>query len=71
MTARCLSGIDHSERSRGEVSAQDGVKAEGQAGGRRHVAKQLVAAADGGDINDLVVPLLLVLQLERIECRLR
>jgi hypothetical protein len=37
----------------------------------RHVAKQLAAAADGGNINDLVVPLLLVLQLERIECRLR
>jgi hypothetical protein len=33
--------------------------------------KQLAAAADGGDINDLVVPLLLVLQLERVECRLR
>jgi len=32
MAGRCLSGIDHSERSRGEVSAQDGVKAEGQAG---------------------------------------
>ena len=37
----------------------------------RHIAKQLAAAADGGDINDVVVPLLLVLQLERIECRLR
>jgi hypothetical protein len=37
----------------------------------RHVAKQLAAAADGGVINDVVVPLLLVLQLERIECRLR
>jgi hypothetical protein len=32
---------------------------------------QLGAAADGGDINDLVVPLLLVLQLERVECRPR
>jgi hypothetical protein len=34
----------------------------------RHVAKQLAAAADGGDINDVVVPLLLVLQLERVPC---
>ncbi len=37
----------------------------------RHVAKQLAAAADGGDVNDVVVSLRLVLQLERIECRLR
>jgi hypothetical protein len=29
----------------------------------RHVAKQLAAAAEGGDINDVVVPLRLVLQL--------
>jgi hypothetical protein len=34
----------------------------------RHVAKQLAAAADGGDINDVLVPLLLVLQLERVPC---
>jgi hypothetical protein len=32
----------------------------------QHVAKQLAAAARGGDINDVVVPLLLVLQLERV-----
>jgi hypothetical protein len=37
----------------------------------RHVAAQLAAAADGGDINDVVVSLRLVLQLERVECRLR
>jgi hypothetical protein len=34
----------------------------------RHVAKQLAAAADGFNINDLVVPLLLVLQLEHVPC---
>jgi hypothetical protein len=34
----------------------------------RHVAAQLAAAADGGDINDVVVSLLLVLQLERVPC---
>jgi hypothetical protein len=32
----------------------------------RHVAKQLAAAADGGDINDVVVSLRLELQLERV-----
>jgi hypothetical protein len=34
----------------------------------RHVAKQLTAAADGGDINDVVVSLGLVLQLEHVPC---
>jgi hypothetical protein len=33
-----------------------------------HVAKQLTAAADGGDVNDVVVSLRLVLQLERVPC---
>jgi hypothetical protein len=32
----------------------------------RHVAKQLTAAADGGDINDVVVSLRLELHLERV-----
>lgn len=32
----------------------------------RHVAKQLAAAADGGDINDVVVSLRLELHLERV-----
>jgi hypothetical protein len=34
----------------------------------RHVAKQLTAAADGGDLNDVVVSLRLVLQLECVPC---
>jgi hypothetical protein len=34
----------------------------------RHVAKQLAAAADGGDIDDVVVSLRLVLQLENVPC---
>jgi hypothetical protein len=34
----------------------------------RHVATQLAEAARGGGINDVVVPLLLVLQLERVPC---
>jgi len=34
----------------------------------RHVAKQLAAAADGGDVNDVVVSLLVVLQLGRVPC---
>ena len=34
----------------------------------RHVAKQLAAAADGGDINDVAVSLRLVLQLEQVPC---
>jgi hypothetical protein len=29
---------------------------------------QLAAAADGGNINDVVISLLLVLQLERVPC---
>jgi len=32
----------------------------------RHVSKQLAQAANGGDINDAVVSLRLVLQLERV-----
>ena len=32
----------------------------------RHVAKQLTAVADGGDINDVVVSLRLELHLERV-----
>jgi hypothetical protein len=34
----------------------------------QHVAKQLAAAADGGDIDDVVVSLRLVLQLENVPC---
>jgi hypothetical protein len=34
----------------------------------RHVSKQLTEAAKGGDINDVVVSLRLVLQLERVPC---
>jgi len=32
----------------------------------QHVAKQLAAAASGGDINDAVISLRLVLQLEQV-----
>jgi hypothetical protein len=34
----------------------------------RDVSKQLAQAASGGDINDAVVSLRLVLQLERVPC---
>jgi hypothetical protein len=35
----------------------------------RHVAAQLGEAARGGDTVDVAVPLRLVLELERVECR--
>jgi hypothetical protein len=34
----------------------------------RHVSKQLAQAARGGNINDVVMSLRLVLQLERVPC---
>jgi hypothetical protein len=37
----------------------------------RYVADQLAEAARGGDVNDAVVALRLVLMLERVECRPR
>jgi hypothetical protein len=35
---------------------------------RATIWRTVAAAADGGDINDVVAPLLLVLQLERVPC---
>ena len=37
----------------------------------QHVSKQLTQAASGGDIDDVVVSLRLVLQLERVPCLLQ